>query len=88
MNFELNSNDNTVDFFFNGVIFTASSEKFNKEITFVKEVIWNDGLQEIFETKFINIEEENSEFSTQEVIECFEKIPHKELEITIEENED
>ena len=35
----------------------------------------------------LNILDKDSEFSLEEVVQCFEKIPHNQLEITIEENE-
>tara|TARA_B100000768_G_C10957754_1_gene240404 strand:- start:96 stop:362 length:267 start_codon:yes stop_codon:yes gene_type:complete len=87
MTYELNLNDNTVDLYVYGVIYSSSVENFNKKQSYVKSTYWLDGLQQIEEDKSINILDKDSEFSLEEVVQCFEKIPHNELEITIEENE-
>lgn len=80
MTWEINYIDNTVDLTICGVVFCASVDFFNVERTFVKSTYWNDGLQEVEYTTQVNILE-TDDITNSEIIECFEKIPHKNLNI-------
>ena len=82
VSWEINGNDNTVELMLYGVVYSASVDFFNKEVCEVVGTYYNDGLQQNHEKKEINIEDENSEFSTDEIVYCFEQIPHKFIEIT------
>lgn len=85
MNWELNVNNDTVDLFVYGVIYSASTDNFNIKVPEVKSHYWNDGMQQEISDKEVNIMDENSDFDLEDVISCFEEIPHNKLEITIEE---
>lgn len=87
MRWELNINDDTVDLFVYGVIYSASTENFNINISEVKGHYFNDGLQQEIGDKEVNILDENSDFDLDDIVSCFEGIPHNKLEITIEEEE-
>ena len=79
------TNDNYVDLIIYGVVFSASVEFFNKTESVVSGTYWNDGLQELHEDIEVNILDEDSEFTINEVVECFQKIPHKNIEVIIQQ---
>lgn len=80
---EVNTFDNTVDITFYGVTYSADVDFFNVTRTFVKNTYWNDGLQQTEYDKEINIMETDSEFTLNEILYCFTKVPAKELKITV-----
>jgi hypothetical protein len=45
----------------------------------------NDGLQELHEDIEVNILDEDSEFTINEIVECFQNIPHKNIEVIIQQ---
>ena len=79
------TNDNYVDLTIYGVVYSASVEFFNKTESVVSGTYWNDGLQELHEDIEVNIMDEDSEFTINEVVECFQKIPHNQIDIIIEQ---
>lgn len=84
LEWEINMKDNTVELCIYDVVFSASVDYFNAIRTFVKDTYWNDGIQEITYDKEINIMDMDSEFTIDEIISCFEKVPNKHLEIIFE----
>ncbi len=85
MNWELNVNNDTVDLYVYGVIYSASVDNFNIKVPEVKSHYWNDGMQQEISDKEVNIMDENSDFDLEDIISCFEEVPHNKLEIIIEE---
>ena len=80
--------DDTVELTVYGVVYSACVSLFNKEIDYVSGTYYNDGLQELHDTKTLNILDEEAEFTLDEVVDVFEKLNHKDIEITLIDNED
>ena len=79
------TNDNYVDLIIYGVVYSASVDYFNKTESVVSGTYWNDGLQQLHEDIEVNILDEDSEFTINEVVECFQNIPHKNIEVIIQQ---